>query len=151
MCSQASCRKIVGLSRWMYPVTLSPEQAKEKQESESKRTPYPVGANSALLDDFFTQLFAARKKWVDTEKMFRGSTSIFARFFFPALAESLKTAASLPSIPNISAVVLEVCFLLRGWTQRMLWGPRHTLKLRRRGMACIGDLGGRMSMKWLWT
>lgn len=65
---------MVGFARWTYPVTLSPEQAKEKDEREKKRPPHPEGANGALMDDFFGQLSVGRKKW-DAEKMYRGSAS----------------------------------------------------------------------------
>ncbi|KAL9128593.1 MAG: hypothetical protein Q9217_002758 [Psora testacea] len=61
---------IVAFSRWVYPVKLTPEQAKEKQEKEENREPPPEGANVELTNTFFEQIFAGRKKWVDPEKTF---------------------------------------------------------------------------------
>ena len=62
----------MGFAKWVYPVTLTPEQAKEKEmyEEQIKKYLYPRGTNEALADDFFNQLTAGREKWVDTEKMF---------------------------------------------------------------------------------
>ena len=62
----------MAFSRWIYPVRLSPEQTKEKQEKEeqTEREPPPEGANKELIEDFIAQLMAGRKKWINPETMY---------------------------------------------------------------------------------
>ena len=37
---------------------------------EAKKERHPPGAQVALIDDFFEQIFAGRKKWIDPEKTY---------------------------------------------------------------------------------
>ena len=61
----------MAFSVWQYPHTLTEEQKKEKEAKEcSTRDEPPEGSNTALVKDFFSQLFAGRKRWIVPEKMF---------------------------------------------------------------------------------
>lgn len=63
--------KTVAFSAWQYPYTLTEEQKKEKEARDKKRQDEPPeGSNDALIKDFFTKLFAGRKKWIVPEKTF---------------------------------------------------------------------------------
>ena len=61
--------KIVAFSAWQYPYTEEQRRLKEIRDNQRK-TEEPAGTNYALTNDFFTQLFAGRKKWIKPEKTF---------------------------------------------------------------------------------
>ena len=67
-----SCRRTVAFSKWDHPYKLTAEQKKEKDENDAsnKKPPALEGSNGPLMDDFFKQLVAGRKKWIVPEKMF---------------------------------------------------------------------------------
>ena len=61
----------MAFSAWQFPYTLTEEQrgVKEARDNGRKDEP-PEGSNDALIKEFFTQLFAGRKKWIVPEEMF---------------------------------------------------------------------------------
>ena len=61
--------KIVAFSGWQYPYTEEQRRRKEIRDNERKNEE-PEGTNHALTKQFFTQLFAGRKKWIKPEKTF---------------------------------------------------------------------------------
>lgn len=61
--------KIVAFSAWQYPYTEEQRRRKEVRDQERKNEE-PEGTNHALTKQFFTQLFAGRKKWIKPEKTF---------------------------------------------------------------------------------
>ncbi|KAL9101804.1 MAG: hypothetical protein Q9163_002975 [Psora crenata] len=63
-------RNIVGFSRWVYPVKLTAEQLKAKQEREDKRDLPPEGTIAELEKEYKRQISAGRKKWTDPEKTY---------------------------------------------------------------------------------
>ena len=64
-------RKTVAFSAWQYPHTLTEEQKKEDEaKKNSTKSDPPEGSQNALIDEFFTKLFAGRKKWIVPEKTF---------------------------------------------------------------------------------
>ena len=60
----------MAFSRWIHTVNLTPEQAQAKKEKDEYRPPPAEGANVALQNDVFGQLFAGRRKWIDPETTF---------------------------------------------------------------------------------
>ena len=82
--------KIVAFSAWQYPFTEEQRRLKQKRDDERKQVE-PEGTNFALTKDFFTQLFAGRKKWIQLEKTFCELLLSFFLFYFRA---SLNTFAS---------------------------------------------------------
>ena len=61
--------KIVAFSAWQYPYTEEQRRLKEIRDKERKNEE-PEGSNHKLTNDFFTQLFAGRKKWIIPGKTF---------------------------------------------------------------------------------
>ena len=61
--------KIAAFSAWQYPYTEEQRRRKAIRDNERKNEE-PEGTNHALTKQFFTQLFAGRKKWIKPEKTF---------------------------------------------------------------------------------
>ncbi|KAL8681927.1 MAG: hypothetical protein Q9186_002013 [Xanthomendoza sp. 1 TL-2023] len=59
--------KLVALTKWNYPYTLTPEQQAEKEKLDLGRS-YPPGTNEKLYKEFFHRLDALRKKYYDDGK-----------------------------------------------------------------------------------
>lgn len=70
------CRKTVAFSKWDYPYEITPENKEKKEVKErldkerKKEEGNMIGSNDSLMDDFFKQLFAGRKKWIVPEKTY---------------------------------------------------------------------------------
>ncbi|KAL9597559.1 MAG: hypothetical protein Q9219_005061 [cf. Caloplaca sp. 3 TL-2023] len=59
--------KIVAASKWIYPVTLTPEQEAQKEELNLSRS-YPEGTNVELYEGFFKEIDAKRKHYCNNER-----------------------------------------------------------------------------------
>ncbi|KAI4241447.1 MAG: hypothetical protein LQ352_007455 [Teloschistes flavicans] len=59
--------KLVGLAKWKYAYSLTPEQQAEKNKLDNKRH-YPEGTNVALYEQFFGELDKLRKTNCDEYK-----------------------------------------------------------------------------------
>ena len=72
-----STGKAVAFAAWQYPHHLTPEQKAEKDRNaeEAKKEPHPPGAQGPLIEDFFNNLLAGRKKWINPEKTYCKSAS----------------------------------------------------------------------------
>ena len=75
-----SASETIAFSKWNYPITST-----LRQEAGVKKTSYPQGADVELLDDFYSQMWSKRAKWIDPTNTF--CTSIF--FFWLYLLSSV--------------------------------------------------------------
>ena len=73
----------MAFSAWQFPYSEEQRRLKEIRDKERKNEE-PEGSNHALTNDFFTQLFAGRKKWIIPGKTFCESAIFFSTYFlFP--------------------------------------------------------------------
>ena len=63
-------RRIVAMSKWWYPYSLTPEQESAGVGEDKLPETYPTGAVRALADSFFADLFEKRKKLLDHETQY---------------------------------------------------------------------------------
>lgn len=71
-----SASETIAFSKWNYPITST-----LRQEAGVKKTSYPQGADVELLDDFYSQMWSKRAKWIDPTNTFCRSI-----FFFLAIS-----------------------------------------------------------------
>jgi len=63
-------RRIVAMSKWWFPYTLTPEQEAAGVGSNKLPRTYPEGAVSALANEYFGDLFEKRKKYIHHETQY---------------------------------------------------------------------------------
>jgi hypothetical protein len=70
-------RRVVAMSKWWFPYTLTPEQEAARVGEDKLPEKYPAGAVRALSDSFLADLFEKRRKLLDHKTqycMFQVST-----------------------------------------------------------------------------
>lgn len=72
-----SASETIAFSKWNYPITST-----LRQEAGVKKTSYPQGADVELLDDFYSQMWSKRAKWIDPTNTFCRSKKIFFGYIF---------------------------------------------------------------------
>lgn len=72
-----SASETIAFSKWNYPITST-----LRQEAGVKKTSYPQGADVELLDDFYSQMWSKRAKWIDPTNTFCRSILFFFGYIF---------------------------------------------------------------------